>query len=80
MIFFPHYFTMISFFLANFIYFFVTKQVLPILKNFLNPPLHGANDLPPSSIEVKEYAFVAWCLITHDYNFTFTIGCPTLQL
>ena len=50
---------MISLFLANFIYFFVTKQVLPILKNFLNPPLHGANDLPPSSIEVKEYAFVA---------------------
>jgi hypothetical protein len=40
----------------------------PPLNNFLNPPLRRADHLPPSSVEVKEYPLVAWCLITHNYN------------
>jgi hypothetical protein len=35
-------------------------------------PVREADHSPASSAEVKEYAFMAWCLVKHGDNFTFT--------
>jgi hypothetical protein len=35
-------------------------------------PGHESDHSPPSSDKVNEYVFMAWCLVKHSCNFTFT--------
>jgi len=61
------------------------KWVLGALSLVVKRPRCEADHSPPSSVEVKNawsytltpiYAFMAWCIVKHRNNFTFTLRFP----